>query len=703
VKADVAPREPREGRPFAFAAVLLALLGLVWLSLSGTALAATPSGARGRILLALPNGARGPLVLAPGPREPGARSTWTGEIAVVNLGSEPLTVSRVSIRGDEDDVRSPGRVTVHFKDGPPTTATLAPGASKDLVVTFAPEDARVLQAFGHVVVTSSDEQVGEVAMGFRAQLPTGLGWIGEHVLSLLVVWPLAVVLFAGAMRAAGRPDHRFVRRAAVAVAVVELILALWAYRRFAPGFARADGNDGFQLVDRFVWVRSAGAEWYVGVDGTSIVLLVLAVAVALAALLVAGETRRTDGAYAALALLSSGIVGVLVALDAILFAGAWVTVLAAAMLLVSGWGGAQSQRAAAKLGALGAFGAAALVLALTALSGASGRTFLVDGTPATHTMSIPEFARTSFSASPPIFGVPLVNAAWVLLFVAVAVATPLVPLHGWLSDVLEEGPAGAAIVIGGVVSALGPYLLLRVGLGALPEGAHWAASSMAALGGLGAAWGALGAMAQRDLRRFVAYTIVANGGLCLYALGALTPEGIAGAVLAMWSHGLAAAMLLAIATALERRVGTCDLARIQGLPGEAPVLGVLLGVALGLSLGVPGLVGAWALVLAIAGGLAAHPVVALWMALAAVVSAASHARVARILLFESVDPTWRRSRKLDPFGGRLPDATPLEMGVLVPLAALAVALGLWPAPLLTPMESAARDASAAVEPPPPPQ
>jgi NADH-quinone oxidoreductase subunit M len=690
---------------------LIALLALVAICLvsvaplcpgfSGLARAGTAPPARGRILLTLPDGTRGPLELRPSWREPGAPVGWVGELSVVNLGSEPLTVSRVAIRGDEDDVRSPPHVAVRFKEGAPTNATLAPGASKTLVVSFTPENPRVTQAFGHVIVTSTDEQAGEVAVGFRAQLPTGLGWAGEHALTLLVALPLAVALFAGGMRAAGRPDDGVVRRASIAVAGVELLLALWAYWRFAPGVGRGDGDDGFQLVERSVWVRSLGAEWYVGVDGTSIVLILLAAAVGLVALLVAGETRRTDAFYAALALLSSGIVGVLVALDAVLFVGAWTTVLVASVVLVGGWGGAHRHRAAAKLGALGAFGAAALLVSIVALSGASGRTFLVDGTPVTHTMAFPEFARTSFSASPPILGVPLVEAAWILLFIAAAAAAPVVPLHGWLSDALEEGPASAAIVLGGVVVALGPYLLVRVGLGALPEGAHWAGSSMAALGGLGAAWGGLGAMAQRDLRRFVAYTIVANAGLALYALGSLTTQGIAGATLALWSHGLAAAILLAVANALERRVGTCDVVRAQGLASDAPVLAVLLAVGLALSLGIPGLVGSWALVLVLVGGFAPHPLVALWMAAAIVVSAAAHARVARLLLFEAVEPGWRRSRQLEAFGGRLPDATSFEMAALVPLAALAVGLGFWPAPLLTPMESAARDASAAVEPPTP--
>jgi NADH-quinone oxidoreductase subunit M len=658
-----------------------------------------PAAPAGRIVLSLVNGVRGPLVLEPADGPP---ATWSGTIKVTNAGPDPLTVSRIAIRGDEDDVRSPPRLSVRFVEGAATTATLPPGGSRDVIVSWAPErPQRVEQAFGHVVVTSTDERSGEVAMGFRAQLPTGLGWVGEHALSLLIAWPLVVAGLAALARFAGRRDHPAIRTASIVASLLELLLALWVYRHFAPDVGRADGNEGFQLVERCVWVRSLGAEWYLGVDGASVLLVVLAAAVGLVAVLVAGESRRTDAYYAAMGVLSAGVIGALVALDLTLVFLARAVVLLSLVLLVGGWGGPRAHRAAAKLGVVGALGLAALALAFAALSGGSGRTFLVDGTTVAHTMSIPELARTSFAAKGPVLGLPFADLTWGLLFVAIIAASPLVPLHGWLPDALEEGPAGAAIVLGGIVVALGPYLLLRVGLEALPEGARWAAPSVAALGAISAGWGALCAIAQRDLRRFVAYAVVGNAGLCLYGLGALTPQGIAGGALALFAHGLAAALLLGVASAFERRVKTCDVVRIQGLAADAPVLASLLIVGLALSLGAPGLVGAWALLLAFVGGFVRHPFFALMLAGALVVSAAAHTRVARLLVFERADPAWRRSRRLEAFGGRLPDATSLEMASLAPMAALVLALGIWPAPALSPVERAARDASAVLEQPTP--
>jgi NADH-quinone oxidoreductase subunit M len=680
--------------------VLIHLVAVaVWLvSVAVSARASAADGAKltGRIALSLPGGARGPLVLAPG------RGGWIGQFTITNVGAESLVVSRVAIRGDEDDVRSPARLGVRFADGAATSATLSPGASKDVVVSWMPEkDPRMRQAFGHVVVTSTDEEAGEVAMGFRAEVPTGLGWVGAHALSLLVALPLLVVLAAAAARLAGRRDEPLVRRVALAVAGVELLLALWTWLHFVPDVGRSDGNDGFQLVEHAVWVRTLGAEWYLGVDGVSIALVVLVAVVGLASLAaVRPSDRRADAFHAAHALLVSGLIAAFVALDLVVLFAGWQIVLIALVMLVGGWGGARGEHAAAKLAAYGAIGSAAMLAAFVAMSRASDRAFLVDGSAVAHTLSIPELARTSFAAKGPIAGIPFVEALWALLFVAAAVATPLVPLHGWLPEVLEEAPPAAAIATAGAVVALGPYLLVRVGLGAMPEGARWASAVMAALGVLSVAYGGLCAMAQRDLRRFVAYASTASTGACVFGVGGLASHGIAGAVAGLFAHGIGATILLHVAGALEQRVRTGALARLGGLGVEAPGLAVALGAGLATSLGVPGLVGFWGPLLALLGGFARHPVLAAVMAMAIVASAAAHVRVARLVLLGRFDPAWRASVLLEAFGGRLPDATPRELAALVPLVVLALSLGVWPGPLLSTIATGVRDASAQVDPAP---
>jgi NADH-quinone oxidoreductase subunit M len=680
--------------PLLLRALVALVLALAFAAVPGTAHAAGQPRSAGRIALSLPGGAAGPLVLTPG------QGGWVGQLTITNLGAEPLIVSRIAIRGDEDDVRSPARLGVRFVDGAATSATLAPGSAKDVVVSWMPDrDPRMRQAFGHVVVTSTDEQAGEVAMGFRAELPTGLGWVGAHALSLLVGLPLVVVLLAAAARLARRRDEPLVRYVAAGVGVLELLLAVWVWMRFVPDVGRADGNDGFQLVEHAVWVRSIGAEWYLGVDGVSVALVVLAALLTLVSLVaVPPVVRRADGYYAAHALLVSSVMGVLVGLDLVLLFAAWQLVLVALVMLVGGWGGTRGEHAAAKLATYGALGSTAMLAAFVALSRSSGRTFLVDGAPVLHTLSIPELARTSFAARGPLFGVPFVEATWVLLFVAVAIATPIVPLHGWLPEALEEAPAGVAMLLSGVVLALGPYLLVRVGLGAVSEGARWAGASMAALGVLSVTYGGLCAMAQRDLRRFVAYASISSGGVCLFGIGAFTSHGLAGAEAGLFAHGLAAALLLGVAGALERRLRTCELAKLGGLAEEAPALAMVTGIGLAVSLGVPTLVGFWGPLLALLGGFTRHPVLAAVMAMALVTSAAAHLRVGRMMLLGRVDPARRKSGLLDGLGGRVPDATGYELAALLPLTLLALLLGLWPVPLLSTIAAGARDVSATVEP-----
>jgi NADH-quinone oxidoreductase subunit M len=267
-----------------------------------------------------------------------------------------------------------------------------------------------------------------------------------------------------------------------------------------------------------------------------------------------------------------------------------------------------------------------------------------------------------------------------------AVSAPIVPLHGWLPDAVERAPAGAAVMLTGIVPALGPYLAVRVGFTAMPEGARWAGASIAAAGVVGVVYGSLCAMAQRDLRRFVAYASIAGAGACLFGLGGLTPQGMAGSIAVLLAHGLGAATLLGVCSVLERRGRTVEIAGLAGVAREAPVLGALALVGLATSLGVPGFAGFWGVLLVSLGGFARHPVLVVVLAGSLVPAAAAHLRVASTLL--------ARART----GAPQVDASSRDVAGLVPLAALAVLLGVWPAPLLSQIASGVREAAGTVDP-----
>jgi NADH:ubiquinone oxidoreductase subunit 4 (subunit M) len=271
------------------------------------------------VALATAEGARGPLVLS-------ARDgAYVGEMLVRNDGGDALVVSRVAIRGDDDDVRAPARLQARFSEGAATTATLAPGVSKRVVVTWTPErSARARQVFAHVVVTSNDEQAGEVAMGVHAELVSPAPFFSAHLLSWVTFVPLlgafAIVLLAGF----GRGDERSARAIALVATALQCVFAVWLASVFRGDVTRLDGNDGYQLIEHAVWVRSFDVEYFVGVDGISMPMVLLTSLVSFLGC-VASESiaARPRGYYALYLVLATGMMGVFVALDLLLFYVFW--------------------------------------------------------------------------------------------------------------------------------------------------------------------------------------------------------------------------------------------------------------------------------------------------------------------------------------------------------------------------------------------
>jgi NADH:ubiquinone oxidoreductase subunit 4 (subunit M) len=468
-------------------------------------------GDRGHVELSV-SGQRGPLQLR------WRDGAWSGRFRILNAGPGPLRVLRVAVLDAAADVRSAPGLTVRLADAAP--ASLAPGEARDVLVSWA-DLGRLKRAFAQVVVTTTDEERGEVAMGVVASVPLPLGWVGRHALTLLVAWPFALVLVAALFAAAGKGASRWLRRAAIAVLGAEWLLAFWVYREFVPGVGRADGNDGYQLVERVVLSAPAGIEWYLGVDSTSVLLVLLAVTVGLVTAASADEVAAPP--HVALALLVSGAVGAFVSLDLVVLFVEWQVVSLALVLMANEYGAsrvASDGLSALRVGVFGTLGFLAMLAAFGVLARAAGPSFLVDGSHAAHTLSVPELARTSFDAAAPIAGVPFADAVWALLLVAIVFAPATAPVRGLLPDALDDAPAPAAAAIGVVAIALGPYLLVRVAFPNLIGGTRWAAPAVIALGAAEMFQAALRAVTRRDARAVVSQAMVALAGACLCAAGA---------------------------------------------------------------------------------------------------------------------------------------------------------------------------------------
>jgi len=642
---------------------------------------------------------RGPIELKPG------REGLVAELAIVNDGKEPLVVSRIAVRGDAADPRVPGKVVARIGEGA-LPVTIAPGASRRAVVQWTPERGiRLRQLFGHVIVTTSDEQSGEVAMGVRGEVPGLLGALETHVLSLLMGVPLLGALAIFLARAFGRRDERTAHRIACVALGAQTALALYVYRGFAPDVSRLDGNDGLQFVEHAVWIRALAAELFFGVDGTSAGALLVTSAVAFLALLPERSAPRgTSGYHAAYLVLAAAVPGALSAMDGLLFVLFTTVAVFAAALLVGGWGGDARRAAATRLALFGLLACVLLLVVVLTVGRDADPTFLVDGTKTRVTFSLPELSRVALGAKgTKLFGGALVKVAFALVLTASIVLLGGFPLHGWIAPATGEAPSSAGALVSAGLPSIGACALLRIGCAVLPEGMRWASGIVVALGAVSAAYGALAALGERDLRKLAAYAVVAQTGFLLLGAGSLTPQGISGAMVLVTTRALACPLFLVLVGAVEERARTRDVHRLAGVAHQMPGWATALGAAALAQAGVLGLAGAWGPVLALLGALPNYPPLALVAAGALVVGGAAQLLAVARLVFAPLAPEWKESPLLEPFGGKFPDLTAREWLTIAPLATLVVVLGLWPGPLFATTTGTVRDLTNAVSPPGPEQ
>ena len=665
----------------------------VWLAFA-ILLFAGPSMARGRIVV--PRGA--PLELRP------TLGSYEASFDVKNDSDDPLWISRIAPRTDADDVRLPRRITARFASGQ-TSGTIPPHGTARVRVTWAPDrDTHVKSFYGHVMITSTDERAGEVAVGIAAH-DARLGVLGKHLLSTVVLLPLlaAALLALLLVAAGGGRTGRRPRVVALAASVVCAALAIAAWAAFDPELWRAEGGDGFQLVERAAFARSLGVEIFLGVDGASLPLFVVCAIAAPCGVLAAWEQRQSPAVFLALYMLLVGAsLGAIVALDGVLFVFCLALALAAAFMLVGLFGRGDARSAAGRLLVLGGVGIALLALALGALHGASTRTFLVDGSPMPHAWALPELARVDFVGSKAVlFGAPLAKSAFVLSFVGLALLGAVFPFHAWLAPTLRSAPPAVSAMLAVGLTRAALLGILRLDVSVLPESLRWAAPALGALGAAGALYAAFVAVGERNFVSIASFAAVAASGVALVGLAALTPQAMLGTVSALATSGAALAVAMLALGALRDRTGTLEARDLRGLGIEAPLLACALGAAALACGALPGTAGFWTTWLVGLGAIVREPGLAFAVLAGAVVLAASQAIPLVRLLRGRLPESLRRGEALAPHGGRIPDLRPREIAALAPLIVIIIVLGFWPSPLLGRAANTVRDTSDQLNPPSP--
>lgn len=444
-------------------------------------------------------------------------------------------------------------------------------------------------------------------------------------------------------------------------------------------------NGGLQLFEHRVWIGAAGLDLLVGIDGISLVLVLLTTFLVPIALLATWtEVRRGGRGYVlALLALESGLLGAFVSLNLFAFYVCLELVLVPTWFLIGSCGGPRRAIAALKLFLLGSLGSVSLLIALLVVYRLNFEQS--GGLPTLDWVLAPGTAAAGRVALSDTV-VPLAGAdAWwrtqpfvfALLAFGFGIKASLFPLHGWLPDAQVEAPTAGAIVLSGALVKLGGYGLLRFGLPLVPDAAFAYAPALLGLAVVGILYGALLALAQSDLRRLIAYLSVAQLGAVLVGLFALNPQGLVGAVVSMVSHGLCVAALLALVGFLVQRRQTAALVELGGIARPMPVFASLF-VAVGLACaGTPMLSGFVGELLILLGAFQSAPWLATAAAVGAVIVAAAMAWAVGRALLGPVD---------NPDNRALIDLDWRERAAVLALLVPVVWIGVYPDPVLRRVE-----------------
>jgi len=413
-----------------------------------------------------------------------------------------------------------------------------------------------------------------------------MNWILTIVTFLPLVGVLAILL----TNPPKRGSENLVRGIAVATSVVTFLGTLLILMRYDPAVA------GLQMIDRFDWIPSWGIQYFLAVDGLSILMVLLTSFISMLAIASTWNAIQTQVKqfYIFTLLLETGMLGVFLAQDLFLFYIFWEFTLVPMYFLIGIWGGARRVYASIKF-FLYTMAASLLMLLAILYMGITNGTF-----------ALPDLiaGRAAFAGAQ--------NLLFLGFFLAFAVKVPIFPFHSWLPDAHTEAPTAGSIILAGVLLKMGTYGLIRFNLPLFPEASYRFAPYIAVLAIIGIIYGAIVSFAQKDVKKLVAYSSISHLGFVTLGIFSLNAAGIQGAILQGVNHGLSTGALFFLVGVLYEQTHTRDMAAYGGVWKIMPMFSVLSLIVVLSSMGLPGLngfVGEFTILLGSMGAesLAPHP------------------------------------------------------------------------------------------------
>ena len=489
----------------------------------------------------------------------------------------------------------------------------------------------------------------------------------EFLLSAIIFTPTVVALLLLLTPRAATRLHRW---GGLLAALATFGFALLAWSRFDPAAT------GFQLKEARTWLPSLGIGYRLGMDGISLLLVLLTTFLHPLVLLSGWRSvkERVRGYVVTMLVLETGILGAFLATDLFLFYVFWELMLIPMYFIIGVWGGERRIYAAIKFVLFTLAGSLLMLVGIIYLS------FLYHGQSGIWSFDYQEMLH---------FAVPLGRGFWhspqLLLFAAFALAfaikVPVFPLHTWLPDAHVEAPTGGSIVLAGVLLKLGTYGLLRYCRSLFPEAWQLATPLFITLAVIGIIYGALVAWAQPDMKKLIAYSSVSHMGFIILGLFAGTVASMQGALLQMINHGLSTGALFMLVGVIYDRRHTRLIADFGGLAKVMPLYTGAFLIATLSSIGLPGLNGFVGEFLILAGSFGRHPVAVILGATGIVLGAVYMLSLVQRVFWNALVRDENRT---------LSDLSSLEIAAFAPLAVMMVWIGVQPGTFLSLSETVVR-------------
>lgn len=476
------------------------------------------------------------------------------------------------------------------------------------------------------------------------------------LLSVIVLLPL---LFAAIV--AVWPKENSLRALALGFSLIEFFLSLTILQRFDVT------TSSLQLVERYMWIERFGIQYFMGIDGISLWLVLLTTFLTPIIILASWKSidQRVKGFHACLFILQTAMLGTFLAMDAIFFYLFWELSLIPMYFMVGIWGGSRRIYATVKFFIFTMAGSVLMLIAMIYMM------YLTQETLGTMSASLLDFYKLKI----PFIGGQFFSLQTLLFFafaLAFAIKVPVFPLHTWLPDAHVEAPTPGSVILAGVMLKMGTYGFMRWVIPLFPEAAEYWAWLFMTIGVIGIIYGALVAMVQPDVKKLVAYSSVSHMGYILIGLFAFNSYGNTGSLYQMLNHGISTGGLFLLIGMIYERTHSREISKYGGLAGVMPIFTILFFIMTCSSIAVPmtnGFVGEFLILL---GTFQAHPIAAYFAVSGVVLGAVYMLWMMKRVFFGE------KGELVNDSHHPLHDLSAREIAVMIPLVIMVVWMGLFP-------------------------